>query len=394
VDSDFRKAVLQLAKHRQTQWVQNRDEKFDRIRRHRQNASAQRTVGAVLNAFVSGSRVPDRMRVTNWDRLDQIVTSHKLGPIFSGMLSSTMVPPGLQAKWDRALHTTWREYRLALQDTVKLFRVFAEIQAPATVLRGLAIGRQFYPDPAQRPMTDVDILVAPRSVGDIRSRLAQAGIQPVKSLEDRGKYIYIIDHTLFEIHWSFITPKRYRHIREFENWLDLRQKVTLKNGFFYRLPTEQELIGQVVHAFTHHKLNRLLHLVDIALMINQAPINWEYINNWCRQTRLTRVFAFTFGYVSHMLGIQLPDAAPVMRHHRAFEAYASYTCGRDTPRLYLRRATAAMQVAQRPLTRIQQALRFLAFREMSYFFRLVREKQINIRFERDGKRPLTSDDST
>ena len=93
-------------------------------------------------------------------------------------------------------------------------------------------------------MEDIDILVAPSRRSDLLEVLKKNGHEPEKLL--RSQDVFRINGFYFEIHYSFLTAKRYRGRIDTDAFIDSRRPVETKDGVFYCLSDENELIGLVL----------------------------------------------------------------------------------------------------------------------------------------------------
>lgn len=351
----------------------------------------------VLRHFVTGAPKPDVPDHLDWDRLERIVDSNKLTPIFRHALDAGQIPPPTLEHWDRTTIRTVLENTRIARAAAKMFSIFAEVGIPAVALRGLTLAHTVYPDAALRPMRDVDILV-PSSAGKLIPGLMMSHrLKPERIL--RSQFVYRIDGATFEIHWRLLTPKRYRFATGFEQWLDSRRIVEMPQGTISCLAPDNEILGLVTHAFIHHELGELLSLVDIALMMTHSKVDWPYIDAWYRKAFLTNMFQFTFAFVNHLFDLGM-ETRPKMfvrtSPHRAanlFEAYTAPLFGEDALLHYLRRKRNLVYAAEPLPTKMMQLLRFFTADEIRPLGRIVRRRRFS-REDRNEDRPTSGEYGT
>jgi hypothetical protein len=186
----------------------------------------------------------------------------------------------------------------------------------------------------------------------------------------RSQFIYEINNTKFEIHWSFLTPKRYRTAANFDHWLDTRQSFKTNSGTIYCFSPENELLDLVCHAFIHHELDTLLKLTDIALVAHRDNLDWDYITGWCTTASMTRQFALTLGVIDYLFGFNLLAHSPIKdalpaHPEKFYEAYAARFFQVDTVTNVFRRKQALLFVAEKYQVKLKQFVRLFSKDQLS-----------------------------
>lgn len=336
----------------------------------------------VLRCFVvhcpEELKIPDQL---DWDRLAHVVLHYNLGSIFAYVLNSDSVPAGLRNSWNewrmRCLFSNIR----SLKTACKLFSTLEKAGISAVGLRGLTLSHFSYPDPGLRPMRDVDILIAPSDRHRIVDLMKSQGFIPAQIL--RTQFVYHIDGTIFEVHWSLLNIKRYRSAVDSEAFVKSRRKIPTPEGSVYCLSKEKELLGLVAHAFVHHELDRILQIVDIALYMMRADIDWKYITSWCRQAHMTNIFLFTLTFVNYFFNLHLERRLEVFGQSlpqgtsKTFESYIVRLFDRDTIFDHLRRKKNLFFVAEQPIVKLKQALRLIAPDEVRDLLQLLAKGELS-----------------
>ena len=318
----------------------------------------------------------------NWSRVEFVVTLYNLESIFYYVLMEEQIPESLSARWNQARMTILFKNAHALNESIKILRILGKT-IPLVCLRGITLANCYYPNPSLRPMADVDLLIRPEDREAIADLMEIHGFRPAKLL--RSQLVYHINDTIFEIHWSFLTPKRFKAAIDSETFLGSRQAVDLKEGRIYRLSGENELLGLVTHSFLHHELHSLIQLVDIALFMVRPDIDWKYIVGWCRQARLINMFLFTFTFINNIfdlgLGKKLEFFGQTLPHRvsKTFEAHMKRFFGGDNLFFHMRRKRNLFFVAESPFAKLRQAIRFFSRDELLEACRIV-----SFQFQRHG----------
>jgi hypothetical protein len=262
-----------------------------------------------------------------------------------------------------------------LKSTAKLFSIFEAERIPAVALRGITLAEWIYPEPSLRPMKDVDILLQSAARHSFVDQLKKYGLLPVKKL--RSQFVYCIDNTVFEIHWSFLTPKRYRNAANFNQWFISRRSINTAEGQIYCLKPEDELLELICHVFIHHELDRFLQIIDIAILVTNTRLDWDYLRLWCKDASMTRLFCFTMAYVDYIFDLNLQKKLARFglclspKIYKVFDAYASYLFDEDSLSHFIRRKKNILFVAEQPKIKIKQLARFLNAKEISILSELL-----------------------
>lgn len=186
----------------------------------------------------------------------------------------------------------------ALKATVQLFSLLDNAGIEAVAMRGVVLANRDYASPVERSMRDVDILLLPEARKHTLHVLALAGYKPCEQL--RSQDVVQIEGVVLELHWSLLTAKRYRDCVDAEQWLQSRSTLHTQDGCLQVLSREYELIGLILHAFIHHELTIFKQLLDIALFMVDEQLDWAWIAEWCRQNRVSRMFALTLRLVGSL----------------------------------------------------------------------------------------------
>lgn len=315
-------------------------------------------------------------------RLFSLLLHHNVGPLFKYILPEGELPDNIQDECTKLHMYSFSMNIKALRIVSKLFERLDIAEVDAVVMRGLTLAHSLYPDPGLRPMHDVDILISPNSRDDFVRLMQDEGHVPVERL--RSQLVYRIDGITFEIHWWLLTAKRYRTVIESSLLLKNKKTLTLPDGRFYILSSEDELIGLISHAFIHHDCSRLTSLIDIALLIKRYDIDWNYIVSFCRRSHLTKMFFVCLAFVNDLLDLEMEQVFHVFgispnQATEFFEAYRAQLFGGLNLNNYLIRKRALIYVAESPLLKVNQLIRFFSASEFRAFRKQIKIKPKTLR---------------
>jgi hypothetical protein len=264
-----------------------------------------------------------------WGRTLRIADWHRLSPaLFCHLESAHEAPPPVLSALERAyLASAARSAFIA----GALRRVLGALRAhdvPAMLLKGAALVETVYPDPAQREMLDLDILVPGNQLGTAEKAVMALGYGPLATTDDRAKRSVTLGpdehHGLALVgEDQLVAVELHRHIaiagegRPFDID-DMWRRARAAPGDGHLLPSPEDLLLHVCVHFTRNRLggsyrNRhtggaLGQISDIARIIRREPLDWEDFAMTARSYRLeTRVFLALFA--AHELGVSIPARA-------------------------------------------------------------------------------------
>jgi hypothetical protein len=212
-------------------------------------------------------------------------------------------------------------------------------------------------------MSDLDILIRPEDKERLFGILSAVNHYPIKYL--RTQLVYKIQGVTVEIHWSLLTPIRYRAEFDAAELLEAAETRFLPQGSVKVLAREQELIELIAHGFIHHELHGFPQLMDLAFFLVRPDLNWDYLSNWSRHHHLTRMFIFSLSVVNSWLDLgqegRLRDFGPTMPNlDKAVAAHLRRLFGLTRYSDRWRRAQILLQVAERPGVKLRQVLRLFS----------------------------------
>jgi hypothetical protein len=133
-----------------------------------------------LLALLGGRWPTGGVAPQQWPALGAMAAAHRLEPLLAWRASREgwPVPPDLARGWEAARR---RAAVAALAQHASLRLALAELGAaaiPAVALKGVGLAWRSYPEPALRPMRDIDLLVPEARAKEAFTRLTQAGFAP------------------------------------------------------------------------------------------------------------------------------------------------------------------------------------------------------------------------
>jgi len=226
--------------------------------------------------------LPDQ---NDWAALDRMAAQHRLQPLLHAQhRERAEIPTAIRSNWQAAHRTSALQ---ALVQHAELAETCALLEGKGfapVALKGAWLGRHAYSEAAQRPMRDIDLLVAKADVLDAIKALLDVGYQQAEPAEMALADIVRLDKHMPPL----IAPRGTRielHHRlwELDGRLDHASPeqgatpatITDRDGIRFLAPQDQ-LTHLIIHAVYSHRLDcGPLVLSDLDLLIRKEKIDWE-----------------------------------------------------------------------------------------------------------------------
>jgi len=217
--------------------------------------------------------------VTDWPTLLQQAMHHGvdafLYPALLQYPADQQPPPAIMARWrQQSLYEAVSAVHREAQ-TRELLAALTEAHIRAVPLKGAWLATHVYPEPGQRPMCDIDLLVPPQELARAQEALRQLGYTPqgiIASIELDSDQTYTCPRHAWplELHWSLgvaINPPLHQpKITHLEERL---VPETLLGVPILALCPEEQLVHLAYHILHHRFVLPLRGYLDIALLSRQ-----------------------------------------------------------------------------------------------------------------------------
>ena len=254
---------------------------------------------------------------------------HRLSPILFCHLEQTPdVPAAVHSALERAYLASCARSLFIAEAQAQVIDALVADDVPALLLKGAALVETVYPDPAQREMLDLDILVPTDRVGQATRALAPLGYRPLPATDgSAGSSTQLVPEqhhgpalvgeeqlTAVELHHHITISGEGNRFDMGEMWAHAR--ASLRGG--HMLPSPEDLLLHVALHFTRNRLGgsyrrrhtggALAQICDIARIVEREPVDWELLAASARSCALdTRVFLALFA--ARELGVPVPETA-------------------------------------------------------------------------------------
>jgi hypothetical protein len=254
-----------------------------------------------------------------WKMLQRSAGQHRLRPLLhtfaTGPWRHWAIPPHLRARWARSHKRSAErliEHRAML---IEIADVLGALACPYAVLKGGLLVEAVYPDPASRPIRDLDILVPrEKSQAAFDALIAHCGCAPVSQvtgvlLEDYSDHKHLeplycaARKVTIELHVSL--ADRPRGLRERDILFDTArllgraQTRTIAGKPVCYLAWPETLLHLLAHGVHDHQLNSgPLLLCDVLGIVQHAPLDWAEFWQFAHDGAWTAAARLTFDLVN------------------------------------------------------------------------------------------------
>lgn len=283
---------------------------------------------ATARSFLSSLITPQAVELPEVDAaaLAPWLIRHELGPLAYVRWQGQWPQLGqrLQPDWYAAA----AENQLHQENLAQILAACVRQQLPVILLKGCALAQTVYPDPACRPMSDIDLWVAPERMAEAAAFMPSLGFTN-REKEERPTSLQALSggeiafrrpdwtHGLVELHWAPIGGWWQYHTAVLDTTGMWQRRVPLNAktaSFVFQLDPEDTIIQLAVHIAVNHQFSGTLlrSLADIALTAAARPVNWQLLAHRAKEWRVGTAVYLTL-YLTHQL-FDLPASQPA-RHY-------------------------------------------------------------------------------
>ncbi|TXT37594.1 MAG: hypothetical protein FD135_3490 [Comamonadaceae bacterium] len=236
----------------------------------------------------------DALSPQDWQALLKMVRQHRLGPMLHWQLGQVhahlTIPPECRAEWARSHKKNTLRNLLLQRELLLVHQLFKNAAIPYMALKGAYLAYHAYPNPALRPMRDLDILVPKDQVLKAYQILLDAGMSHMEDYQGSPEVVMALYKHLPPLRSASGQVNVELHSRLFHHESEGRPQPDLSDtpGFWDRItsapianqvisfePPTELLLHMIVHAVYDHQFNNgPLLLSDLAFLLSTQTIDW------------------------------------------------------------------------------------------------------------------------
>ena len=296
---------------------------------------ARRTVDAVA----AGPAPVDDLTADDWARVLTEGTRHSMLPLVARACAGLPNVPELVAQ---DLETWVAEHtRRTLRQTGELLLILRRLETAGIVAipwKGPLLSERAYGDLRSRSFFDLDVLLDRRDLGRARDLLLASGFRTEKPMTHAQQDVYVdhqgelelvrdADGLWLELHWA-VVPTYYAPPGDAGGMLSRLVTVRLLRDDVPALAVEDELEALCVHG-SKHRWERLLWILDIAMLSQRQPVEWDALLERARSQGNGRMVALGLLLAESIVGARLPERV----HREIHRDRAAAALAREATRL-------------------------------------------------------------
>jgi hypothetical protein len=238
-----------------------------------------------------------------WNRLAEAAEEEGVAPLVGWKMTHdgqgwpADIPVDVRRSLNRSYYNTAAHNAMLYQELVRILNSLAEDEISTVVLKGAAFAATLYPDPALRPMRDLDLLVPREDLPTALERMESLGFVGTQELAPRHNHS-LRHHASFyknenrqiavEIHWTLVTSLLDGRSPSTDwIWEQVRPKQEVNVVLFAEeepleiqvLSPESTLLYLASHALIQHNIasSPLIWFYDVDQLIRHhgSDLDWE-----------------------------------------------------------------------------------------------------------------------
>lgn len=281
-----------------------------------------------LLALFSGRPCPSvSLDAQDWQGIMEMAREHRLGPSLHWRLgrehAGLPVPATIGAELAAGSRACILRSLVLQRELVRAHRILAQAGIPAVALKGAYLAFHAYPNPALRPLRDLDLLVPEAQAVAAYEALLEGGCRPLKG--DGGDlqfYLRERNHlpALRSVSGQVVIELHVRlsHHGQAEGaaidlandpgfWQRLERRDLAGETLLYPSPTDL-LLHLATHAVYHHTFNNgPLILSDVAFLLSGHEIDWPLFWRLAERGGWTRGSMLVLAMTEKLFGRQPVD---------------------------------------------------------------------------------------
>lgn len=217
-----------------------------------------------------------------WNYISQIALAEGVGPLLFHKFKQEdcleFVPESARQVLAQAYYASAGRNQLLLTELQRLLAALEATRVPVLVYKGGALAQTLYPDPALRPMSDLDLLAPPEHLERALAVLRSSGYQQQKT----GYHVVLQDHNTppirLELHWR-LAPGDGQTPLPSQEWL-------WQNRTSATFTPEAHLLVLAAHLVLQHgKSPRLIWHYDLHLLLKRhaSSLDWPELIDQARR---------------------------------------------------------------------------------------------------------------
>jgi len=252
-----------------------------------------------------------------WEAVLRLADKHGTSSLLYQNLSrfSGAVPSSTMASLRRRYEINVHKSLFLARELMRILDYLDRLGITAISYKGIVLSEAYYGDMALRQPGDIDLFVRRHEVGRVRSALRDLGYTtrlaiPEQVLEDylAAGYEWTFDSpagpNLLELQWA-LQPRFYAVDFDMDRLFERAVKATVA-GQSVKAPSPEDLLLVLAMHAAKHVWARLIWLCDIAQILKQENLNWDWVQSRSREFGIERILRISVLLANRFLAAAIP----------------------------------------------------------------------------------------
>jgi putative nucleotidyltransferase-like protein len=292
------------------------------------SGAAFETEWCLLLAACSSIPVAEKLEKTRlllqkpicWPALFERSDRHGVTFLLSQTLSQLedQMPAREMQRLEQRYRTNLHKTLLLARELIRILDCLEALAVEVMPYKGVVLAEAAYGDMALRQSSDIDLLIRTHDFPRIREAIRELGYTPNLPLSPREEQAYLrsgyecafdspAGPNLLELQWA-LQPRFYAVEMDMNGLFQHSVTVTIAGRTMKTLSPEDLLLVLSLHA-AKHAWGRLVWLCDIARLMSEPNLNWEWIKQQAGELGIARILNVTLLLANRLLGASIPALA-------------------------------------------------------------------------------------
>jgi putative nucleotidyltransferase-like protein len=273
-----------------------------------------------LRALGKGQRLPAPPATLDWTRVLELAEVESLRPALAHAVERLDgVPAEVRRRLALDLAAGAGRHLVMTRALAALLQHCAGEGLDVIVLKGPVLAERVYPQPALRPFSDLDLLVRADDRFRADAVLRAHGLRRVADDHSWEFDLTWDGATLYEapsgvrvdLHWALLTEPRFAWSPDESGVWERSVPIMVMETMGRGLGREDHLLYLAAHLAVHHALSGLLHVWDVALLLERElhALDWEIVVARAASWRVSHALYFVLRAARRTFAAPVPASA-------------------------------------------------------------------------------------
>jgi hypothetical protein len=275
---------------------------------------------AILSAGLGLPYDPERLIQSpeEWGRIAEFAQAANVEPqAFAGakrLPPKSSLPVEMVARWRNAFASSAVHHDRLIAMTRPVLGNLARAGIPVALLKGAYLASVAYPNPAARPMNDVDLLIRASDLPAVHLALTStewllaSDLATNMALDNQASYKHAATGLSLDLHWSVLgryTPFR---MPDVAIWTSVRPALIGMPGVMALSP-EHAILDLCVHPREDGRVTTVQALCDIAGLVTNQTVDWVRLGTDADAWGMRNYAWLILTMCKSLLNAPIPDTA-------------------------------------------------------------------------------------